>query len=144
MNRMLNVDMHINDLADFMFIKNVNNAEIYLELGGLEDIKDLFYFCLDLFCKGLVYMFGQDGKVNIELITIEQFYQVKQKMLLAGIIVNLSYEEIVNNNINQNTAINLDEIEKDENNLNLKDYEFTITTDKLVYKINFDLTHNRH
>ncbi len=135
--------MNINDFAEFMFKKNVNNAEIYLELGGIEDNKDLFYFCLDLFCKGLIYMFGENGKVNIELITHEQFYQVKQKMLLAGIIVNLTYQDITNN-LDQNTVINLDEIEKDENNLNLKDYEFTITTDKLIYKINFDLTHNRH
>jgi hypothetical protein len=143
MNKILNIDMNINDFAEFMFKKNVNNAEIYLELGGIEDNKDLFYFCLDLFCKGLIYMFGENGKVNIELITHEQFYQVKQKMLLAGIIVNLTYQDITNN-LDQNTVINLDEIEKDENNLNLKDYEFTITTDKLIYKINFDLTHNRH
>lgn len=145
MNKILNIDMNINDFAEFMFTKNVNNAEIFLELGGIEDNKDLFYFCLDLFCKGLIYMFGENGKINIELITYEQFNQVKQKMLLAGIVVNLLYEDISNSNsINKNTIINLDEIEKDENNLNLKDYEFTITTDKLIYKINFDLTYNRH
>ena len=43
------VDMHINNLAEFMFLRNVNDAKLVMSLGGIEDAKDLFYFCLDLF-----------------------------------------------------------------------------------------------
>ena len=87
--------MHINDLADFIFIKNVNDSIIQLSLNGVEDMKDLFYFCLDLFCKGLVILFGQDNKVEVEIITLEQFMLLRKKMANAGININLNiYEDI--------------------------------------------------
>jgi len=98
-----NVDMHVNDLADFVFTKNINNAEIALDLHGVEDIKDLFFFYLDLFCKGLVLLFGDGRHVNVEDITLEQFEVIQKKMKCLGINVMLDLQPVteVNSNMPQ-------------------------------------------
>lgn len=131
--------MHINDLADFIFIKNVNDSIIQLSLNGVEDMKDLFYFCLDLFCKGLVILFGQDNKVEVEIITLEQFMLLRKKMANAGININLNiYEDIEGEeNEEKKVALNLEKIEELPNNLNIEDYDFILRSCNMVYKINF-------
>ena len=53
------VDMEIDDLASFLFTKNINNITTELSLGGIADNKDLFFFCLDLF--GLALGHGPVG-----------------------------------------------------------------------------------
>lgn len=139
----LDVNMHINDLADFVFTKNVHNAEIFLQLFEVEDIKDLFFFCLDLFCKGLVLMYGEGNRVTLEDITMEQFAEVRRKLLLTGIEVFLHTEMRTEDDgmpTGENrTIIRVDE--KDENEL--KDYKFTICTNTLVYEVHFELTNKR-
>jgi hypothetical protein len=136
---MQDLNMHINDLADFIFIKNVNDSIIQLSLNGVEDMKDLFYFCLDLFCKGLVILFGQDNKVEVENITLEQFMLLRKKMANAGININLNiYEDIEGEeNEEKKVALNLEKIEELPNNLNIEDYDFILRSCNMVYKINF-------
>ena len=136
---MQDLNMHINDLADFIFIKNVNDSIIQLSLNGVEDMKDLFYFCLDLFCKGLVILFGQDNKVEVEIITLEQFMLLRKKMANAGININLNiYEDIEGEeNEEKKVALNLEKIEELPNNLNIEDYDFILRSCNMVYKINF-------
>lgn len=131
--------MHINDLADFIFNKNVNDSIIQLSLNGVEDMKDLFYFCLDLFCKGLVILFGQDNKVEVENITLEQFMLLRKKMANAGININLNiYEDIEGEESEEKkVALNLEKIEELPNNLNIEDYDFILRSCNMVYKINF-------
>ena len=160
----LNVDMHINDLAFFMFLKNVNNAIIELSLGGIQNNKDLFFFCLDLFCKGLVHLFGQNGKIHVDQITQEQFEMVKNKMALAGINVILKIIQLQPNTYieedsdddsppdlpsgqpqpNQMVGLNIHEIESEELNKPMKDYVFKIKMHNINYNINFELVHRVH
>lgn len=153
----LEVDMHVNDLAEFMFTKNTNNALIELSLGGIENNKDLFFFCLDLFCKGLVILHGTDNKVNLDSITMEQFGDIKNKMELAGIQVNL---ELIALPENENTTIslieeneepsdveaitnsvNLNEIDQEYDHKQLNEYVFRLKMDKLIFLITFNLIH---
>lgn len=156
----LEVDMHVNDLADFMFTKNTNNALIELSLGGIENNKDLFFFCLDLFCKGLVILHGTDNKVNLDSITMEQFGDIKNKMELAGIQVNL---ELIAIPENENTtislisdedcisepddvqaitnSININEIEQEYDHKQLNEYIFRLKMDKFIFLITFNLIH---
>jgi hypothetical protein len=155
----LNVDMHINDLASFMFIKNKNNAIIELSLGGIQNNKDLFFFCLDLFCKGLVHLFGDNGKVHVDQLTMEQFAIVKQKMSLAGIDVILNiirlpkdihveYETNLDSDVSppdikeHPTAINISEIDSElDSNKPMSEYIFKLKMHDIVYNINFQLVH---
>lgn len=133
------VDMHINDLADFVFTKNVNNAEIYLQLHEVEDIKDLFFFCLDLFCKGLVLMYGSNNKVTLEDLTQEQFTDVHNKLLLTGIDVCLK-TEIQPNDEHVPTMIR---IEEKAGASKLDDFEFLMKTSDMLYRVHFELV-SRH
>jgi hypothetical protein len=148
----LEVDMHINDLATFMFLKNVNNAIVELSLGGVENNKDFFYFCLDLFCKGLVILFGENGKVNVESLTQEQFAIIKQKMSLAGIDVKLDVfieQQTTISLLDEappdvdpiKTSINFNEIDMDDDNKPLSDYVFRLKMDNLLYNIHFETIH---
>lgn len=141
------VEIEVSELAEFIFKRNINNAILELSLGGIENNKDMFYFILDLFCKGLVLMFG-DGtnSVDVDSITYDDFKMIQEKMLCAGIKVNLSYypldigiqEDLVNN---KKTVLNLDEIQRASDNLPLEQYEFKLLSLKRQHIVSFELVH---
>jgi hypothetical protein len=153
----LEVDMHVNDLAEFMFTKNKSNALIELSLGGIENNKDLFFFCLDLFCKGLVILHGTENKVDLDSITMEQFGDIKNKMELAGIQVNLELTALPENEnttislIGENdepadvqaitNSVNINEIDQEYDHKELHEYVFRLKMDKFIYLITFNLIH---
>lgn len=136
----LHVDMHINDLADFVFLKNVHHAEIYLQLCEVEDTKDLFFFCLDLFCKGLVLLYGQGSRVTLEDLTMEQFQEVQRKLRLAGIEVFLSTKpRPAEDGPEPATMVRVEE----HGTENLDDFVFVVKSSTLVYQVHFELTTKR-
>jgi hypothetical protein len=141
--------MHIDDLATFMFKENKHNKLIELSLGGIEDNKDLFFFCLDLFCKGLVMLYGEDGKsVSIDKITEQQFKIIQQKMICAGIRVNLSIYPLdididtLEKQENKKSIINIEELNNASNNMSLEAYEFKLINGQMIYVVNFEIIHN--
>jgi hypothetical protein len=137
----LHVDMHIDFFANFLFKENINNAIIKLTLEEIKNNKDLFFFLVDLLCKGLVMLFGNNNKVELESLSIDNFQIIKQKMSLAGINVLLDLQP---NNANLEYAkLNLEEIENTKpDNLDLKLYHFTIENNIFIYTISFELFHN--
>lgn len=152
----LSVEMCIDDLANFMFLKNTNDAIIELSLGGIENNKDLFFFCLDLFCKGLVFLYGNDGKVNVDTLGEEQFNTVKRKMSLAGINTVLDFEvnpvPPLDDQLDVSSdappdvppisnSLNIHELDMDSCHKNLKDYVFKLKMGPVIYKIHFELVH---
>lgn len=130
--------VNIDDIANYMFLSNKNNNLISLSLPLLDGNKDLFYFFLDLFCKGLVILFGYNNRVPIENVTIYDFEKVKEKMACAGI--NIILNVTTNNNLYTGFSINFTDIEFLPQNLNLRDYEISMITPHHKYKISFDLT----
>jgi hypothetical protein len=155
------VDMQINDLANFLFTENINDAIIELSLGGIENNKDLFFFCLDLFCKGLVLLFGTNGKVEVDILDAEKFTIIKKRMRLAGINILLNIEKIPtleNNNtttlsliddlvssppdlVEAKTAINMTELDLEYDHKPLNEYIFKLKMENFIYNINFELIH---
>jgi hypothetical protein len=142
------LEIHVNELADFLFIKNVNNTIIELQLGGISNNKDLFFFCLDLFCKGLVKLFGIEGKsVNLEDLTEDNFISVREKMLCAGINANLSIFpseisiDLRDEDGKQKSILNLEELNTEDNNKALKEYEFKVMNNNKLYIVKFNLVH---
>lgn len=96
----LNIDIDL--LAPIIFIKNVNNLPILLNLKDpLKNPKDIFYFCTDLFFKGLFYIHRKSNKVIINDLTLEQIYEVISKMKNAKIITVLN---IINTDVDQKQA----------------------------------------
>lgn len=139
----VNVEMHINDLADFVFKKNIYDSEIFLQLFEVEDMQDLFFFCLDLFCKGLVLLYGDKNRVCLEELSMDQFLEVRRKLRLAGIDVFLDVEpqEPVEGEASP-PATMIRVVEKTDN-ITLDDYKFHMHTPQMKYIIHFSLTQER-
>ena len=153
------VDMQIDDLAKFLFTENANDVSIELSLGGIADNKDLFFFCLDLFCKGLVTLYGKGARsVSIENISSEQFKHLQHKLLCAGIKVNLSIypldidvdiradpegHENENDNATEKSisVLNIEELNNAPNDKPLTEYEFKLINHDMMYVVNFELVH---
>jgi len=140
---MLEVEVPLDSLAEFIFTKNVNNATIELSLHGLENGKDFFYFCLDLFCKGLIVMFGNGlPHVNIQDLTPNQFEMFRDKFRLAGINTVL---EILPPDLSigpDELYINTSEIQEADDHLKLEDYKFILKSHQSTYVVHFELFHN--
>lgn len=135
----LYVDIEVDSLAEFIFLKNVNNSIIELELGGVENNKDMFYFLVDLLSKGTVLLFGTDNKVELDSLSLDNFKIIKDKMKLAGIKVLL---DIIPNDSNLNPNVNIKDIELMDNNTNLEKFVLKVTGKKLINNISFKLIHN--
>jgi hypothetical protein len=140
------IELEIDDLAEFMFKRNDNNVVLELSLGGLENNKDLFYFILDLFCKGLVMMFGNGtNSVDVDTITYDNFMSIKEKLLCAGIQVNMEYypNDIPSDEAGteKRAVINTDEIINASDDKQLNEYIFKLFTLKNQYLISFSLIH---
>ena len=134
---MQEISMDIDGFADYMFQKN-NNSIMALTLPELHTEKDLFYFFLDLFCKGLVILFGVNDRVEIDKLTLNDFNIVKNKMKWSGIIANL---EIIPETCDliDGTFINVSDIENLPDNLNIKEYRFNLLTKTSMFSVYFDL-----
>jgi hypothetical protein len=136
------MNIEVDDLAKLMFLDNTQDARLELSLGGIEHNKDLFYFCLDLFCKGLVFLFGSNNRVELDKLNEEQFGIVRKKMGNAGIDVQLRLYEDIPDDGDRSVNINISHLESLPDNLDIGEYSFVIRTPLLVYNINFVLFHN--
>jgi hypothetical protein len=128
--------MDINDFAEFVFIKNVNDALVELSLGGVENNLDLFCFFVDLVCKGLVLLFGKGNKVEIDSVSMEDFKKVQHKMHLLGIDVIL---DVKPNENNTPVSMNVKDFESFPPNDDLESYRFKLNTLTLLYEVRFKI-----
>lgn len=136
-DNMLYVDMEVDDFATFVFKRNINNAIIDLSIGGVEHNKDFFLFLVDLVCKGLVLLFGENNRVELDNITLDDFNSIRKKLLCAGIDVDLKVEV----NDGDIPGINLYEIENIPNDVSLDQFRFKITSVSFIYDMGFRLIH---
>ncbi len=134
---MLYVDMEVDDFATFLFKRNINNAIVELSLGGVENNKDLFLFLVDLVCKGLVLLFGEENRVELDNVTSDDFNMIRKKLSCAGINVDLMVEI----NDGDIPGINLYEIENIAEDTPLEQFKFKITSISYVYTLRFKLVH---
>lgn len=138
------VDMSVNDLADFVFNKNHDNKRVELDINGLEDTRDLFCFCLDLMCKGLVMLFGTENRVAVNDLSQDQFRIMCDKMRCVGIECTL---KIIQVEIPPETVVdlwsqnflNMQRIQLDAAHERLEDYTFNLQTLDHIYRISFKL-----
>lgn len=95
-----NVEMSINDITKVIFKDNVNDQRIFLDIANpdnnVQTPYDLFLFCVDLLCKGLVLLYGDNtnNKVEIEKLSMEQVYFVQKKLKNAGFIMNFTVKDV--------------------------------------------------
>jgi hypothetical protein len=135
--------MSIDDLAKYVFLKHDRSSKIDLNIqGSLETTKDLFCFCMDLLCKGLVLMFGENNRVNVESLSIEQFSAVNERLKLMGIECMLELIPIDEPLSIHEILERVQKIYDFPNNLQLAEYVFEIASEKHIYKIKFNVFHN--
>ena len=161
------INLAVEDVATFIFRANSANRIIQLVPHGLTGGKDLFTFCLDLFFKGMVLLFGNGTSVSISEITMERYKQIEERMALAGIQCKLdlfTLEEAKKSlGLGSGTGgqgssstsgkaedeqdltpqkilkRSLEFLYQQEDTLPITDYSFIILNDDMIYVISFDL-----
>lgn len=79
--------VHVDDLPRLIFLENPSGNHISIEYSQLQTSKDLFFFLFDLFCKGVVALYSDDGGTSVDLtaLSASQLKHVAERMALAGI-----------------------------------------------------------
>ena len=135
------VDASLNELVRYIFIDNKQDNIVYMNLpygeSGIRDNHDLFVFFVDLLCKGLVMLYGnEDNKVPIDTLTQQQLAYVTAKLKNAGIDLKVMQKEIVT--INRNPILVKPRIYKGDDDT-LDSYNLRIVSNNIEYTIAFAL-----
>jgi hypothetical protein len=126
----------IEDFASFVFLGNSEDHLIELSLGGVEDPKDMFFFFVDLLCKGIVMLNGTDGVVDLDSLSPEGFARTCAKMELAGI--RTVCEADANDDASP-SGVNIRDIQAMPSDLPLSAYVFKLTNPNVRYSIRFEV-----
>lgn len=128
------IENEIDDMIPIIFENNSDRA-INMSLIGIEDIYDLFCFCLDLFIKGLIFLYGTaDSKLNLDSLDQKMLDFTVKQLNKAGIIVTI--EESIDL-FNKNTVIIIPE--KDIDKFEVEQYRLKIFKNTNIYTIYFSL-----
>lgn len=146
-----NMSIDVNDLANFIFKVN-DDKELFLNVKSLKTKKDLFFFLFDIFCKGIILLYGKDNKMKLNSLELHQFEEIKQKLRFAHIQLNLitydketakvleylpdNDDDIQEKNIIQGS---IDKIMEMDDNDDLSKYIFHLYMNDTLFCINFDI-----
>jgi len=135
------LEINIDGLAKYMFETNKRKQNwIQLDLHGVENQKDLFCLCLDLFCKGLVILFGIDNRVYVDDLQLNQFQELADCMNRAGIICKITFDpEPTELDGTRVLLSSLNKIHTLEDNLPLSDYSFTLKVGSNISHLTFSI-----
>jgi hypothetical protein len=137
-------EVDVDELANFIFMSNSSDVPVDLKMSGLTDARDLFCFCLDLLCKGLILLFGENNRLAIASLSEENFDLVKRKLANVGIMCTLDVTkvetppEFLVDLFTQN-ILNIHSVRNSPENLQLNEYSFDLQTLNCIYKIRFDV-----
>lgn len=146
-----NID--ITELAQYVF-RNESESPIFIEINCLKTKKELFFLLFDLFCKGLIILYGENNKILLNKLGMDQFDEVKAKLKLAHVDLNLTlYDketavilEMIPDMIDdrfEKTIIqkSLAQINGMSDDMDLKEYVFQLFMNETLFNINFDIIH---
>jgi hypothetical protein len=156
-------NVNYNELIEYIYKKN-KSKRIVIQTESINTTKDFFYFCLDLFCKGLLYLYGDEhNRVRIDTMTLPQIQEVIDKLGYTGIMTIIHVEQssdFMNNKehhgygdhfslTHQNAVFfsspsqfvqgSLNNIEKKPDNQDLSSYKFHLVNKDLIYIIHFEI-----
>lgn len=139
------VEASLAELVRYIFIENKTDAKVYMNIPygehGIRDNHDLFVFCLDLLCKGLVLLYGDEqNKVPIDSLSQEQLAFVTRKLLNAGILLKVETQEIITPQPECLHSLAIKpRIYKGDGN-DLTSYKMLLVSKRIEYAIQFELT----
>ena len=133
------------ELVEYIYHGNRAKKKILIKTSDLNNSKDIFCFCLDLFCKGIVMCHGDESRrVEVETLTMEQLQEVIDKLAYTGIMtiiqVVMSSEGDENTSDHRFLKDSVDNIYKVDDNAVLQDFNFKLKVKNMVYVIRFELT----
>jgi hypothetical protein len=125
------------ETLDFIFLKNVRDLPIKLNLWQLDGPYDLFLFFIDIVCKGLVLLYGEGiTRIRFDTITREQIMYVTKKLKNAGIELVIETRPInTDNNVNMCPIY----IVKAPPETSLTDFKLVMALPECYYDISFKL-----
>tara|TARA_Y100000389_G_scaffold204710_1_gene259123 strand:- start:2927 stop:3364 length:438 start_codon:yes stop_codon:yes gene_type:complete len=139
----------VDELATFIFKKNTEHKELYLNIRSLKTTKELFFFLFDIFCKGIILLFGENNKMKLNSLEPYQFEIIKEKMKYAHILLTMTtYDEstaklldLIPENVKEKNVIqdSINDITKMEENEPLTEYVFKLFMNETLFCINFDI-----
>ena len=148
-----NKNIDITELAQYVF-QNENETPIFIEINCLKTKKELFFLLFDLFCKGLIILFGDNNKILLNKLGMDQFEVVKAKLKLAHVDLNLQlYDketavilEMIPTDVDdrfEKTIIqkSLAQINGMPDDADLTNYVFQLFMNETLFNINFDIVH---
>jgi hypothetical protein len=129
--RCISASISIDDLAEFIFQKNVNDAEIELSLNGISGSYGLFNFFISLLSQGILMLSGENT-VDIEGITQDTFAVIIKKMQNAHVKVNVTVRP-------KEAQISTVQYVVMANTNSVSDYALHIHAKESMFIISFDL-----
>lgn len=150
------VDM--DGLLNHIYFKNTEKNRICIKTSCITSIKELYKFCLDLFCKGLVLCHGGESmNVEINSLSMENIQEVIDKLAYTGIntkvqlllkdqdmleVEDFTEESEETKKQSEARKLIIDSIKRidtyPENN-DLPSYKFNIKVGEVLYSISFDI-----
>ena len=141
-------NIKINQLAQYIFLKNKLDKPIILNIEkGIDTTNDLYHLCLDLFCKGLVIVFGTNNKIELNKLTLEELQQIIKKLRNANIVTHIDIQS-VDEMYEQKKISTKDprriieeslQNSKENNSQDLESYKFNLILDNSLYIIHFSI-----
>lgn len=144
------MNINIQDLAHYIFKTNSHEQnELFLDIKTLKTNKELFFFCFELFCKGLIILYGNsENKLLLNQVTMEQFDVIKQALIYAHIKLHIQvYEQSIAELMDLISTTDerdvicetIDKLVASEQNDKLDQYKFNIIINGVVYAIYFTI-----
>jgi hypothetical protein len=139
--------MDIDGLAPMIFLKNPNDLPIKLNLlDPIENGKDLFFFLLDLFFKGIYYVsvghYGNCEIIKLSELTLDTVFKAIRKLRNINVKVVLSIsedEEFDTEKVRYMLKSSIARAKSMADNLKVTDFMVYIPLNYSVYELRFDL-----
>ena len=150
---MTKLNINVEELANFIFKLNDDNNIIYIQTSSIKTKKDLFFFLFDLFCKGLILLYGKgSNRILLNELQMDQFDEIKRKLKYAHIYLNMEVydkktaqlldylpsSEVEERNIIKSSLAGILNMGDNEE---LSDYVFKLYMNDNLICINFDIRH---
>lgn len=152
-NNVSSMNIDVNDLANYIFKIN-DEKELFLNVKSLKTKKELFFFLFDIFCKGIILMYGSNNKMKLNNLELHQFEEIKNKLKFAHIKLNMiMYDKPTaqaidllpedDNGIQEKNIIqaSLGRIMKMGDDEDLNNYVFNLYMNQTLFCISFDIIH---
>lgn len=129
----------------YVFVENISRKRIFMTFtdNKIKCVKDLFKFCLDLFCKGIVYVFGNCNKsVALNALSLDQIQLIIDRLSCTGIMTMIRMLDVTGV-LNDGCEIlrdSLNELEKKDDNLELNEYFVIIRLEQVMIEVRFHIS----